>query len=90
LGWTKTGSDKVVSFENMPENRTGYLLRRPDGEVLEAQKGDWPAALTIAGLGQLAMNGGRLIRLENPRPDTKDTMPQAKTLFVPIQYALTD
>lgn len=78
--------DKVVSFGGMPDNCSGYLLRRPEEEVLEAQRGDWPEELTVASLGQLVMRGGSLIRIDNPLPDTQKTMPQANTLFVPIDY----
>jgi hypothetical protein len=80
--------DKVVSFEGLPDNCTGYLLRRPEEPVLEAQRGDWPEELTIAGLGQLVMDDGELIRIEEPLQDHPDTMPRANTLYVPIQYGL--
>lgn len=79
--------DKVTSLVGGPKDFTGYLLRRPDEEVLEAQKGIWPESLTISSLGQLAIQEGRLVRLETPVPDHPTEMPVSDVQYVPIRYA---
>lgn len=78
--------DKPMSLTGGPDNFTGYLLRRPEEEILEVQQGDWPEELTIRSLGQLVMDGDRLIRLEEPIASSPTEMPTSNTIYVPIRY----
>jgi hypothetical protein len=79
--------DKVISLENGPKNFTGFLLRRPDEEVSDGQKGEWPAELTVASLGELVMQNGILTKTDEPALNWPPTMPHAEFQYVPINYA---